>query len=64
MCVVFYERECSNQKRFLYRRVIFNIILSGGCFYIIYGKEIHKTRMSFLKHNEFESGFKNFGNIF
>ena len=33
--IVFDERKCSNQERFLYRRWIFNVILAAGCFYII-----------------------------
>ena len=44
--IVFNERKCSNQERFLYRQWIFNVILSAGCFCIIYGKEIPKTRTS------------------
>ena len=47
--IVFDERKCSNQERFLYRRWIFNMILSAGCFYIVYGKEISKTETSFFK---------------
>ena len=41
------------------------MILSGGCFYIFHGKEIHKTRTSQVFQNimNFESGFNNFGNI-
>ena len=41
-------------------------ILSAGCIYIIYGKEISKTRFfSKITVNtlNFESGFNNFGNI-
>ena len=63
--VVFDERKCSNQEQSLYRRWIFNMILFAGCFYIIYGKEIPKTRTSFfLNTMNFESGFDHFGNIF
>ena len=49
----FYERKRPNKEQFLYRRWIFKLlILSAGCFYIIYKKkktEIHKTRTSFFK---------------
>ena len=41
------------------------ILLSVSCFYIISGKEIPKTRMSFVQNTmNFESGFCNFRNIF
>ena len=60
VCVVFDERKCSNQERW-----IFNVILSARCFYIIYGKEIPKIRTSFFQNTmNFESSFINFGNIF
>ena len=47
------KRKCSNQEQFLYRQWIFNVILSAGCFYVIYGKEITKQGRVFSKYNEF-----------
>lgn len=45
--VVFDKRKCWNQEWFLYRRWIFNVMLSAGCFCIIYEKEIPKTKCFF-----------------
>ena len=61
--VVFDERKCSNQDRFLCRRSIFNV--SGGCFYIISGKRNSQNKDEFCQNMmNFECGFNNFGNIF
>ena len=63
--IVFDKRKCANQGRFLHSRWIFNMMLSAGCFYIVHGKEIPKTRTSFFQNTmNFGSGFNNFGNIF
>ena len=51
--VVFDKRKCSNQERFLYRRWIFNMISSAGCFYIIFERKFPKQGQVFSKYEKF-----------